>query len=177
MTTMTANLIDDATHELDGRQRGRTARLARLAAAGVATDRRSLQAWLDAALDAAHEAAGGLYHASTVRVSSGCDDGLPKERGIGCRITRVPIVAEHVQVGDDESAEETYYVVRFGSVTAGCLAPTFDRASTSCAEAESRARSELLRQGDCYLTRAAAVTAASQMLRERVAAIAARTGR
>jgi len=54
-------LIVDATAELNCRTHGRDARLRRLAAGGAPLDRAALRVWLDAALDAELEAAGGLY--------------------------------------------------------------------------------------------------------------------
>ncbi len=176
MTATATNdlLISEANHILNGRVRGRAAKLARLQAAGVPTDRQALQEWLEAALDSQHEAAGGLYHACTVNIRSGTDPNLPTAGRIGCRVTRVPIHATLVTERSDDDADgfTPYWSVYYGGVGIGWLVPVqiYDGTKTK-EEVEVLVRERLLAKGECYRTRQEASEAAIKMLRDRVAKV------
>jgi hypothetical protein len=181
----------DVAHVLNFRTRGHAARIERLRNLGAPVDtfdpanpytgdREALTAWGQVADDREHEAAGGVYHACTVRTSSGCDAELPTINKIGCRISRVPIKAYLVEAGEVVStdaygeewlAEESFWNVCWGSVGGGWMAPSvvsFDHAETA-AKAEAIVRRRLLK-GDCFTTRAAARIAVEKMLHERAGA-------
>lgn len=179
MTTFSQSLMHDATNHLNSRQRGMAARLARLSAGGVPTDREGMAAWLSAELDKRLESAGGVYHCCTVRKANRCDAELPTLGGIGCRISRVPVKARYVaagevveqdEEGEDVIADEPFFIVQWGVVGTGFTAPTFDHASETAEEAEDRARQSLLMSGKCFRTRGEARVAVEKMLRERVRA-------
>lgn len=183
---MTTNLIQDCQHELNFRQRGREARLQRLIEAGIPTDRDGIRSWMNRAMDARLEADGGIYHACTVRVSSGCDPDLPQTNRIGCRITRVPIKAHYIPKGMEingedgystETVEEPYWSVYWGSVGTGWMAPVTipTDGCTSAEQAEQIVRERLLKRDDCFRTRAEAVAAVEKMLAKRVTGKAAAT--
>ncbi len=163
----TQSLIKDATNHRNGRQRGKEARLARLATANVPTDRDGMAAWLADALDAQLEAARGVYHCCTVRIANGVDPDLPTQGNTGCRITRVPIKAYLVEAGDaDDDPVEGFWNVCWGNAGPGFLEPVailLDRAETA-EQAEAIVRTALLSKRDCFATRANAHAAVEKML-------------
>lgn len=167
------SLVRDAKTELHMRQRGREARLARLTVAGVPTTYPELQAWLGHQLDVEHEAAGGVFHACTVRASNGCDSDLPRRGHYGCRITRVPISARMIEAGHvwdgEEPVDHPYWLVTYATAGVGYMAPgniSLDQAETA-EQAEDIVRDSLLSRGDCYRTRAEAEAAVAVMLAAR----------
>ena len=156
-------LIADARTHLNGRSRGREARLARLADGGCPCDEAGMRAWLEARLDAELEAASGVYHACTVCISSGVDKSLPTCRHWGCRITRVPLRARRCDGGD----EEAYWIVLIGQIGVGYRSYTYDFESATAEEAVSRARHALLARDDSFATRREARLAVEHMLAAR----------
>lgn len=177
----TIDLIQDAHHELNFRQRGRTERLARLAAAGVPTDRAGLLAWLQVEEDKINEAGGGIYFACTVRISSGHHAELPTAGPFGCRVDRVPLTVRRMAVGeyvghDEDTGEdllndEEHFLVYGGKVGVGYQQA--ERVSLAEADSEQKAqaivRDRLLRREDCFRTRAEAIAAATKELANRKA--------
>lgn len=180
----------DIAHVLNFRTRGHAARLERLRSLGAPVasfdsqnpcvgDRTALAAWGKVADDRDHEAAGGVYHACTVRLSSGVDFDLPTLNKIGCRITRVPVQAHLVERGevlssdddgDEVLADEGFWNVFYGSVGTGYMAPSaikLDEAATA-EEAEAIVRGRLLASGECFRTRAEARVAVEKMLQARI---------
>lgn len=179
----------DIAHVLNFRTRGHAARLERLRSLGAPVasfdsqnpcvgDRAALAAWGQVADDRDHESAGGVYHACTVRLTSGADADLPTLNKIGCRIRRVPVQAHLVDAGDPLSSDEdaavageSFWSVCYGSVGAGFMAPTAisrDQAETA-EEAEAIVRARLLAGGGCFATREEARAAVKKMLIARVA--------
>lgn len=164
---MEPTLMQDARHMLNRRSRGLAARTARLEAAGVTTERAALSAWLRHAEDTLHEAAGGVYHACTVRLQNGADSDLPTAGPFGCRISRVPVrVVQFVPAepgeGPMDEGSAAYWVVNFGSVGCGFMTPAYVPADDAATEqdAESLVRNRLLEdRGEscrCFQTRAEA---------------------
>ena len=156
------NLIDDAKRELDGRQRGREGRLARLAAAGAPTDRKGLAKWRSNALDANLEARGGLYHCRTIRIANGADADLPTLGHVGCVISRITIDVELVTHDDGEAYDEPEWLFRNQYGSTSCF---FSKSKES---AIADCRRQLLYTGDYAETRQAALKLVTQMLHERV---------
>ena len=175
----------DAQNELNGRQKGRAARLRRLEAAGAPiADRAALARWLRDREDAASP--GAVYHACTARVANGADRDLPQQGNLGCRVTRIPVDATYWPAGSefsdlDEPVDEPFISVAFGTVGTGWMMPvSVDPADLSteaeasqgeiCAAAEQLIRRDLLERQGCYPTRAEAEAAAAGMLSARVVA-------
>lgn len=156
-------LMTDARNHLNHRSRGRDARIARLQSAGIPTDREGLSRWVEQVADKKHEAAGGIYHACTVRVANGADADLPTAGAYGCRISRVPLQAE--SVADDPEM----WAVAYGKVGPGYMEHSYvSREEAATAEAAcDLTRRELLASGDCFRTRAEARAAVAKMLVER----------
>ena len=172
--TILNSLMTDARNELNGRTKGRDARLDRLAAAGIPTARNDLAEWSNARLDEALEASGGVYHVCTARISSGVDGDLPTKGKCGCRISRVEIKATLYPAGfeftdEDGPLTEAIYLVRWANVGTGFMEPKSFTAENyeSADEVERMVRQNLLAK-DCFLTRAEAIAAAIEMLNKRV---------
>lgn len=163
----TEQLIHDAQHILNGRQRGRAARLERLSAAMIPLDPVGLRDWLAGARDKQHEHAGGLFHACTARITSGVDPHLPTSGRYGCRLQRVPLVGHEYTTDDGERMFAVYY----GVVGPGFMAPRFlvadDYGTLDAAIAACRA--DLLAHDNCFESRERAAAAVGVMLAERVA--------
>jgi len=146
-------LIVDATAELNCRTHGRDARLRRLAAGGAPLDRAALRVWLDAALDAELEAAGGLYL---------CAD---------CWTARVPLRAELVGPTHYLRKATIYGPALKDTVRwlVGKRYPVNAEDASTAAEAEAVVRARLLKNGSWASTRREAVLLVTAMLERRTA--------
>lgn len=195
-------LLNDIRIEANCRSRGRKARLVRLASAGLIRpltaeelasndhhcawpkiDMTEANQWARRETDRRHEAAGGLYHACTVRVSNGTDADLPTLKAWGCRVTRLPVSATFLPAGFEFDAEKTLeeplVAVRYASVGPGFMEHGYfsldsldlDADATeaeACRVAEQQVRASLFARGDVFSTRADAETAAIAQLHHRV---------
>jgi len=170
-------IITDLEHELNFRKRGHDQRIERLMLAGIPTDFSGMSQKLKDLRIEQHTEERGVFYPCVVRITSGVDDSLPKLGHYGCRIQMVPVTARLCKAGEicsseteDQEAEyweSDTWVVQYGSVGPGYMAPVFiEDDGFSKEEIESRVRKSLIEAG-CFATYSEAMSVLGDMLKKR----------
>lgn len=132
---MSADLLSDALHVLNGRERGRTDRMARLEAAGVPTESSALRCWYAAALRDEQQADGCWFYGDSAR--GGGDADLPR---IGRYFARIAVTKpEAYQIAaanEDGEANEDAGLWRYRN-SRGSTGGNFDTEAEAIAALEA----------------------------------------